>query len=113
MQPFRYMTEVASTLTFRPSISKTLSINPDAFSKDMEYENPEQPPPTTPTRSPVGAGVCCPMISLTLVITVGVSEMGAFLVVSCGRTSGVVGTVVVDMALLRFRFIITERISDI
>src|SRR5947209_6183876 len=67
----------------------------------MEYENPEQPPPTTPTRSPVGTGVCCPMISLTLVIAVGVSEIGAFLVVSCGRTSGVVGTVVVNIALLR------------
>src|SRR5207237_9516213 len=95
-------------------MSKTLSISPDAFSKDMDYENPEQPPPTKPTRRPAGTGVCCPMISLTLVIAVGVSEMGAFLVVSCGRTSGVVGTVVVDMALLRCRLIITDafRISE-
>src|SRR5215470_6318906 len=101
VQPLRYMAEVASTKTLSPSTSKVLSIIPAVFSKDMEYENPEQPPPTTPTRKPAGTGFCCPIISFTFAIAVGVREIGAFLIVSCGRTSGVVGIVVVDMVLLR------------
>src|SRR5260221_9363182 len=38
----------------------------------MWYWNPEQPPPTTATRSATGTGFCIPMISLTLVFAVGV-----------------------------------------
>src|SRR6185437_14312254 len=87
VQPFRYITDVASTNTFRSSKLKILSITPGAFSKDMEYENPEQPPPTTPMRSPAGAGSCCFMISLTLETAVEVRLMGVFGVVS---TLGVV-----------------------
>src|SRR5689334_916050 len=93
--------EVASTKTLRPSTSMTLSIMPAPFSNDMEYEKPEHPPPTTPTRSPAGTGFCCPMISLTLATAVGVRLMGGFFavssgIVSCGRT----GVVVVAMSLL-------------
>src|SRR5438309_1137432 len=86
------MTEVASTYTFRPSMSKTLSINPEAFSNCMEYEKPEHPPPTTPTRRPAGAGFCCAMIPFTLAMAFGVRLMGAAFT-SCGV--GVVGVVVV------------------
>src|SRR5438309_5500565 len=88
------MTEVASTYTFRPSMSKTLSINPEAFSNCMEYEKPEQPPPTTPTRRPAGTGFCCAMISFTFAVAFGVRVMGAVFL-----TSGVpvVGVVVVAM----------------
>src|SRR5271170_7037855 len=68
MQPFRYITDVASTNTFSPSMSKVLSIIPAAFSNAMEYENPEQPPPTTPMRRPAGTGFCCPMIFFTFVL---------------------------------------------
>src|SRR5215470_3708960 len=70
-------------------MSKTLSINPEAFSNCMEYEKPEQPPPTTPTRRPAGTGFCCPIISFTLAIAFGVSEIGAVFFSSCGFTSGV------------------------
>src|SRR5438105_13538609 len=80
------MTEVASTYTFRPSMSKTLSINPEALSNCMEYEKPEQPPPTTPTRKPAGTGFCCAIISFTLPMAFAVSVIGAVL----GVTSGVV-----------------------
>src|SRR5580700_3578388 len=76
MQPFKYITEVASTNTFSPSMSKVLSIIPAAFSNCMEYENPEQPPPTTPMRRPAGTGFCCPMISFTLETALDVSETG-------------------------------------
>src|SRR5712691_1445603 len=86
------MTEVASTYTFRPSMSKTLSINPEAFSNCMEYEKPEHPPPTTPTRKPAGAGFCCAMIPFTLAMAFGVRLMGA--AVTSGGV-GVVGVVVV------------------
>src|SRR6202034_3013398 len=66
MQPLRYMIEVASTKTFKSSNLKTLSIMPAWFSKDIEYWNPEQPPPTTPMRSPAGNGSWVAMISWTL-----------------------------------------------
>jgi hypothetical protein len=65
---------------------------PGAFSKDMEYEKPEQPPPTTPMRKPAGCGFCCAMISFTLETAVGVSETGPFGVVS---TFGVVVVVAI------------------
>src|SRR5258708_37861336 len=74
-------------------MSNTLSIIPEAFSKDIEYEKPEQPPPTTPTRNPAGTGVCRPMISLTLATAFGVREMGAFFAsrgISWGLVCGVV-----------------------
>src|SRR5271165_4388378 len=96
MQPFRYMTEVASTKTLSPSISKVLSIMPAAFSNCMEYEKPEQPPPTTPTRRPAGTGFCCPIISLTLAIAFGVKLTGGFFGVTSGTA---VGTVVVAMGI--------------
>src|SRR6266700_2874301 len=38
----------------------------------MWYWKPEQPPPTTATRSAVGTGLCMLMISLTLVLATGV-----------------------------------------
>src|SRR5271169_3352263 len=98
MQPFRYITEVASTNTFRPSISKVLSIIPAAFSNCMEYENPEQPPPTTPMRRPAGTGLCCPMISLTLDTALAVRETGgAFFTSTSGTLVFTSGTVVVAM----------------
>src|SRR5258708_29589646 len=79
-------------------MSNTLSIRPEAFSKDIEYEKPEQPPPTTPTRNPAGTGVCCAMISLTLAMAFGVSEMGAFFLASRGISWGLIcGVVVVAM----------------
>src|SRR6266851_3882193 len=91
MHPFRYMTEVASTNTFSPSMSKVLSIIPAAFSNCIEYEKPEHPPPTTPMRRPAGAGVCCPMMSLTLATALAVRLTGvAFLVTSGLVTSGTV-----------------------
>src|SRR5580704_17602128 len=96
MHPFRYITEVASTNTFSPSISKVLSIMPAAFSNCMEYEKPEQPPPTTPIRRPAGTGFCCPIISLTLETALGVSVTGAafltsrMLVVTSGTVIGAI-----------------------
>src|SRR5579859_2747906 len=52
----------------------------------MEYWNPEQPPPTTPIRSPAGSGSWVAMISRTLAAAWGVSTSGAFLTISscCG-----------------------------
>src|SRR5216683_5959528 len=82
-------------------MSNTLSIRPEAFSKDIEYEKPEQPPPTTPTRNPAGTGFCCPMISLTLATAVGVSVTGAFLV-SWGLISGVAVVVAISSPLRVF-----------
>src|SRR5436853_1891472 len=49
---------------------------PALFSELMEYENPEQPPPTTPMRRPAGTGFCCAMISRTLLSAVGVRLSG-------------------------------------
>src|SRR5271166_2314465 len=98
MQPFRYITEVASTKTLRPSISKVLSIIPAAFSNCMEYEKPEQPPPTTPMRRPAGAGFCCPMISFTLETALGVSETGGVFFTS-GTLVFTSGTVVVAIRI--------------
>src|SRR5450631_24774 len=75
-------------------MSNTLSIMPAPFSNDMEYEKPEQPPPTTPTRRPAGTGVCWPMISLTLVTALDVRLTGAVFAPTSGAdgafTSGVV-----------------------
>src|SRR5580692_2881853 len=76
MQPFRYISDVASTKTFRSSKLKTLSIMPAWFSKDIEYWNPEHPPPTTPMRSPAGRGSWVAMISWTFVTACGVSVRG-------------------------------------
>src|SRR6202030_3672622 len=70
--PSRYIELIWSTATFKPSNSKIWSVSLVAFSNAMWYWNPEQPPPTTATRSAVGTGVCIPMISLTLVLAVGV-----------------------------------------
>src|SRR6202034_218485 len=77
MQPFKYMSEVASTKTFKSPNLKTLSIMPAWFSNDIEYWNPEQPPPTTPTRRPAGRGSCVAIISCTLAIACGDSVRGA------------------------------------
>src|SRR5450631_50779 len=82
-------------------MSKTLSIMPEAFSNDIEYEKPEQPPPTTPTRRPAGTGFCCAMISLTLAMAVGVSITGAFLV-SWGLISGLTAVVAMGSPLPNF-----------
>src|SRR5580658_9296638 len=49
---------------------------PAAFSNDMEYWKPEQPPPTTPMRSPAGMGSCVAMISRTLAMAAGVRTTG-------------------------------------
>src|ERR1700684_1670516 len=76
MQPFKYMSEVASTKTFRSSNLKTLSIMPAWFSNDIEYWNPEQPPPTTPMRRPAGSGSCVAMISRTLAMAPSVILRG-------------------------------------
>src|ERR1700674_2707592 len=77
-------------------MSNTLSIMPAPFSNDIEYEKPEQPPPTTPTRRPVGTGFCCAIISLTFATAFGVKLTGGVL----GVTSGtVVGTVVVAIGI--------------
>src|SRR6185295_10621366 len=62
---------------------------PAPFSKAIEYEKPEHPPPTTPTRRPAGTGFCCAMVSFTLAMALAVRLMGAFFV-SAGFTSGVV-----------------------
>src|SRR6266576_3434290 len=74
-------------------MSKTLSIRPDPFSNDMEYEKPEHPPPTTPTRKPAGVGFCCPIISLTLATAFAVRLIGAVF------TSGVFTSGVVVVAI--------------
>src|SRR5580693_1714968 len=97
MQPFRYITEVASTNTFSPSMSKVLSIIPAEFSNCIEYEKPEQPPPTTPMRRPAGTGFCCPIISFTLLTALEVSVTGAVFFTS--GTLVVTGKVVVAIYL--------------
>src|ERR1700722_8976627 len=61
-----------STATFRPLKSNSSSVSLVWFSNAMWYWKPEQPPPTTATRSATGTGFCMPMISLTLVLAVGV-----------------------------------------
>src|SRR5256714_14215940 len=61
-----------STATFKPSKSTTSSVSLVEFSKAMWYWKPEQPPPTTATRSAVGTGLCICMISFTLVLATGV-----------------------------------------
>src|SRR5580704_7532630 len=112
MHPFRYITEVASTNTFSPSISKVLSIMPAAFSNCMEYEKPEQPPPTTPIRRPAGTGFCCPIISLTLETALGVSVTGAAFLTSgmLGVTSGtVVVAISISLALELYKLYQTRR----
>src|SRR5205823_14302767 len=91
-------------------MSKTLSIKPEAFSKDIEYEKPEQPPPTTPTRSPAGTGVCWPIISFTFATALGVSIIGAFLVVSWGFTSGMM-VVAIQFSLKIGRASCRERVE--
>src|SRR5579864_2257032 len=80
-------------------------MRPEAFSNDIEYEKPEQPPPTTPTRKPAGTGFCWAMISLTLATAFEVRINGVFLVVSCGWISGVV---VVAMNVSLSELIITD-----
>src|SRR6185437_2227179 len=89
IQPLRYINEVASTNTFKSSKLNTLSIMPPWFSKAIEYWNPEQPPPTTPMRSPAGRGSCVAMISRTLAMAWGVNVRGAFLI-SCSGVAAVV-----------------------
>src|SRR5580693_8016605 len=77
-------------------MSKTLSIIPAPFSNCIEYEKPEHPPPTTPTRRPAGTGLCCAIISFTFATAFEVKLTGGFL----GVTSGtVVGTVVVAIGI--------------
>src|SRR5580693_10789651 len=111
MHPFRYITEVASTNTFSPSISKVLSIMPAAFSNCMEYEKPEQPPPTTPIRRPAGTGVCCPMISFTLETALAVSETGGVFFTS-GTLMFTFGTVVVAIRIsLALKYLHYRRAS--
>src|SRR6267378_4713001 len=61
-----------STATFSPSNSKTWSASVVWFSNAMWYWKPEQPPPTTATRSATGTGLCICMISFTLVLATGV-----------------------------------------
>src|SRR6516162_1480627 len=95
------MREVASTKIFSPSKSKVLSIMPALFSNDMEYWKPEQPPPTTPTRSPAGTGFCCAMTSLTFPIAVLVKVMG--LVSMLGAVGAGVVVVVAIARLLQTR----------
>src|SRR5580692_8433054 len=112
MQPFKYITEVASTNTFSPSMSKVLSIIPGAFSNCMEYEKPEQPPPTTPMRRPAGTGLCCPMMSLTLETALGVSDTGGVFLTSTalGFTSGIV--VVAIRISLALKYINYTRVAQ-
>src|ERR1035437_9883005 len=50
---------------------------PAWFSNDIEYWNPEHPPPTTPIRSPSGTGSWVAIISFTLAIAAGVRLTGA------------------------------------
>src|SRR4051812_42034085 len=100
--------EVASTKTLRPSTSRTLSIMPAPLSNDMEYEKPEHPPPTTPTRRPAGTGFCCAMISLTFATAVGVILTGDCL----GVTDGVVGVVVVVAILFSYNGMLRRIIAE-
>src|SRR5579875_658569 len=68
---------------------------PDWFSKDMEYWNPEQPPPTTPMRRPAGSGSWVAMISRTLLTALSVSRTGVAF--GGAAASGVAGKLVVAM----------------
>src|ERR1700722_1365458 len=105
MQPFKYMTDVASTNTLRPSMSKVLSIIPAPFSNCMEYEKPEHPPPTTPMRKPEGTGVCWPIISFTLATAFVVRVTGAaFLVTSLVISGTVVVAIRISLALKLFDY---------
>src|SRR5882757_3570585 len=99
------MAEVASTKTFRSSKRTTLSIMPCWFSKDIEYWNPEHPPPTTPMRRPAGKGSCVAIISFTLVIAEGVKFTGC---VGGGpvTTSGVVTAVAMRVSLEKLPFLV-------
>src|SRR5713226_3624014 len=92
-------------------MSKTLSIMPAPFSNDIEYEKPEQPPPTTPTRRPAGTGFCCAMISLTLAIAFAVRLIGAVFALVSGFTSGVVVVAICISLKLRINVIITKTAS--
>src|SRR5665213_3378215 len=67
------------------------------FSNDIEYWNPEHPPPTTPIRSPAGTGSCVAIISFTLVIAEGVKFTGAVEVGAPVTTSAEGVTVAVDI----------------
>src|ERR1700733_14450172 len=112
MQPLRYISEVASTKTFKSSKLKTLSIMPLWFSKDMEYWKPEQPPPTTPIRRPAGSGSWVAMISRTLFTALSVRRTG---VTFCaGAASGVtasgVGVVVVTVLVAMDRNLLGKRL---
>src|SRR5712671_5158378 len=96
-------------------MSKVLSIMPAPFSNCMEYEKPEHPPPTTPTRRPPGTGFCCPMISRTLATAFVVSVMGGVFLDTSGAlvvvTSGaVVVAIRISLALKGYRNIIAEVI---
>src|SRR5271169_6836685 len=64
----------------------------------MEYEKPEQPPPTTPMRRPAGTGFCWPMISFTLETALAVSETGGVFFTS-GTLVFTSGTVVVAIPI--------------
>src|SRR5208282_2678049 len=70
------MSEAWSIKTFRPSNSYTLSMGLLWLSKFIWYENPEHPPPATPTRNPSGWGSCWDMISLTLETALEVISIG-------------------------------------
>src|SRR4051812_48157652 len=97
------MALVASTNTFRSSNRTTLSIMPAAFSKDIEYWKPEQPPPTTPMRRPAGTGSWVAMISFTLAIAAGVRTTGVVDVAGALTTSGVTVAVAMMFDLLETR----------
>src|SRR5215469_6548092 len=100
MQPLRYITDVASTNTLSPSISKLLSIIPAPFSNCMEYEKPEHPPPTTPMRKPAGAGFCWAIISLTFETALAVRVIGAAFFTS----GAVVVAIRISLALKLFHY---------
>lgn len=51
--PFRYCREVSSTITDTPSLLNTRSPSSAGESSSKVYWNPEQPPPSTPTRREV------------------------------------------------------------
>src|SRR5271156_5212532 len=62
---------------------------PAAFSNDIEYWKPEQPPPTTPIRRPAGIGSCVAMISRTFTIAFGVNVTGVVAAAGALTTSGI------------------------
>src|SRR5215813_9523681 len=76
----------------------------------MEYEKPEQPPPTTPTRRPAGTGFCCAITSFTLLIAVGVKLRG--LVSTLGTVVvGAVVVVAISSFLLNLEQIIAKTLN--